>query len=74
MKAYFIILFSFLVISCSRSVGTSNIIYDKATISKLSDKNSLKEQKSHEKAVKRKREELALYESHSPVIKKPKKH
>jgi hypothetical protein len=73
MKAYFIILFSFLAISCSRSGATSNIIYDKATISQLSDKNCLKEQKSHVKAAKKKREELAIYDNHSPLIKKPKK-
>jgi hypothetical protein len=73
MKAYFIILSSIFIISCSKQVGGSHIIYDKATISQLSDKNSLKEQKSHEKAVKRKREELAVYENHAPTVKKPKK-
>jgi hypothetical protein len=73
MKVYLIILSSILIISCSRTVGTSHIIYDKATISQISDKNTLKEQKSHEKAAKRKREELAVYDNHAPTVKKPKK-
>jgi hypothetical protein len=73
MKTYFLILSSLLIISCSRSAGTGNIIYDQATIVKLSDKNVLKEQKLYGEAVRRKKVELAAYETNSPS-RKPKKH
>ncbi len=74
MKAYIFILSSFMIISCSsRHAGTSHIIYDHATITQLTNKNDLKEQKLYVKAVKRKREELAVYENHS-TLKKSKKH
>jgi hypothetical protein len=73
MKSYILILSSIIIISCSRPAGTGNVIYDNATITQFSNKSDLKEQKSHNKAAQRKRQELAAYETHSGS-KKTKKH
>jgi hypothetical protein len=73
MKTYLLLSSIILVSACSRNTGTSHIIYDKATITQLSGKSVLKEQKSHQKAVLRKRNALAVYENKS-LGKKSKKH